>query len=493
MKKLNELCKKLPCQIVGDTNLRINGISYNSQKTKPGDLFVAINGYKTSGKLYIESAIKHGASAIATDDESLIKRIVRQYNHKIANIYITNPRQFLAILANRFYDFPSKKLTLIGITGTNGKTTTSYMIKSIIEKSGMKTGLLGTIKYFDGTNWTDAPNTTPESSDFISFLAELVKKNIHFCISEISSHALVLDRVFGLDFKVGVFTNLAHDHLDFHKTKKAYGEAKLKLFKNLSSSAFAVVNYDDKFAKKIIENTKAKIIGYSLNKKNDINAAVKNTTTEGIEILVTVENKSKPLTINFPMLGRHNIYNMLAAIGTTKTFGISNRFIKNGIEKFDSVPGRLERIRTDRGYNVYIDYAHTAEALEVAIKSLKEITPGKTIVVFGCGGNRDCLKRPKMGRITTELADYAIITSDNPRYEDPNMIINDIKKGIKKNNYKIISDRAQAVKHALRCAKPKDAVLIAGKGHEQYQIIGDKVIPFSDKEIVLKELSKRKT
>ncbi len=488
MKKLGRLCNLLPCQLDGNTNISINGISYNSQKTRPGNLFVAINGYKTSGKLYIESAIKKGASAIATDDKSIIKKIIKQYNHKIATVYTSNPRQFLAILANRFYDFPSKKLTLIGITGTNGKTTTSYLIKSIIEQSGRKTGLIGTIKYFDGTNWENAPNTTPESLDFISFLAKLVKKNIHFCISEISSHALALSRVFGLDFKIGVFTNFAHDHLDFHKTKRAYGEAKLKLFKNLSSSAFAIVNRDDKFVKKIIENTKAKIIGYSLNKKKDIHTVITNTMTEGYEIDIKMADKTKSFTVNFAMIGKHNIYNMLASIATTKVLGISNRFIKSGIEKFDSVPGRLERIRINQGYNIYIDYAHTAEALEVAIKTLKEITPGKTIVVFGCGGNRDCLKRPKMGRIATELADLVVITSDNPRYENPKIIINDIKKGIKKNNYAIIIDREQAIKYAIEQAKPKDTVLIAGKGHEQYQIIKNKTIPFSDKETSLQIL-----
>jgi UDP-N-acetylmuramoyl-L-alanyl-D-glutamate--2,6-diaminopimelate ligase len=326
--------------------------------------------------------------------------------------------------------------------------------------------------------------------EFISFLAQLVKRNIPYCISEVSSHALALDRVAGLDFKVAVFTNLTQDHLDFHKTKKAYGEAKLKLFKNLTPSAFAVVNYDDKFAKKIIDTTEAKVIRYSLEKKCNICSEIKNKTLEGTEVFVYIDEKPKPLTINLPMLGQHNVYNMLAAIGTTKVLGIPIRFIKLGLEQLDTIPGRLERIKTSKGFDIYIDYAHTAEALSLAIRTLKEVTVGKIIVVFGCGGNRDRLKRPKMGKIATELGDYVIITSDNPRHEKQESIACDIKKGIKKDNYEVILGRRKAIRKAIALAEPKDTILIAGKGHEEYQIIGDKQIFFSDKKTVMQELKK---
>jgi UDP-N-acetylmuramoyl-L-alanyl-D-glutamate--2,6-diaminopimelate ligase len=483
--KLAELSNKIPCQIFGNKDIAIKGISQNSQKTKPGDIFVALNGYRTSGKIYISDAIKHGAIAVVTDDKSIIENITKRSGKKITGILIRNPRQFLTTIANRFYDFPSKKLTLIGITGTDGKTTTSYMIKSIIEASGKKTGLIGTIKYFNGKTWSSATNTTPDSLDFIKFLAQLVKGKISYCISEVSSHALALDRVAGLDFKIGVFTNLAQDHLDFHKTKKAYGLTKLKLFTNLLPDAVAIINNDDPFSKNIIKQTKANKILYSLRKKSDIWAQIKVVDFSKIKSQVYFKNSLHPLTINLPMLGTHNVYNMLAAISTTKALKISNRYIKLGLEQLPIVPGRLERIKNNKGLNVFVDYAHTAEALRIALQTLNQVTKGKLIVVFGCGGNRDKIKRPQMGKIATDLADYVIITSDNPRNEDPTIIISDIKKGISKNNYQVITDRKQAIKMAILLAKPEDTILIAGKGHEQYQIIGDKTIPFCDKEIVL--------
>ncbi len=489
MKKLSTLCEKIDCRIIGNPDIKIKGISVHSQKTKVGDLFVAIDGYRTSGRLYVESAIKNGALAIATKDVSLAKIITKKYS-KLTAVVTQNPRHFLAAVANSFYDYPSKKLSLIGITGTDGKTTSSFMIKSILEAAGKKTGLLGTIKYYDGTKWLSAPNTTPESLDFVSFLADLVKRKIKYCISEISSHALALDRTSGLDFKIGVFTNLTQDHLDFHKTIRAYGEAKLKLFKNLASSSFAVINYDDTFATKIIKNTKAKLITYGLNKKCTISAKIKTQSHNGIDALIYFNKKASPMKITLPMIGTHNIYNMMAAIGVAKGLGISDKLIKLGLEKLAVVPGRLERIKTDKDFNVYIDYAHTEKALNVAITTLKHITRRNMIVVFGCGGNRDRQKRPAMGKVATGLCNYSIITSDNPRFEKPEAIINEIKRGIKVKNFEVIIDRAHAIRRAISIAKPDDTILIAGKGHEEYQIFGDKLIRFSDKEIAIKELEK---
>jgi len=484
MKQLSQLCRGLDCRILGDSRINIKGISSHSLKTKAGDLFVAIDGYRTSGKVYIEKAIGKGAKAVATSDESLAKKIADKFKNIIA-IWVENPRHFLAITANRFFDFPAKKLKLIGITGTDGKTTTSYMIKSIIGASGEKTGLSGTIKYFDGSSWYSAPNTTPESLDFIKFLAKLVKKNIHYCVSEISSHALALDRVTGLDFKVAVFTNLAQDHLDFHKTMKAYGEAKLKLFKNLSSSASAVINSDDKFTKKIINVTKAKTISYSLSNNANITAKIESVKADGMEVIVTLPS-SKPILFKLPMLGRHNVYNMLAAIGTAIALRIPQRFLKIGIENLKPISGRLERMKTKKGFDIFIDYAHTKNALKVSLETLRGICKRRLLVVFGCGGDRDQSKRPKMGRIATELGDYAIVTSDNSRNEDPKLIINEIEKGINKKNYEVIIKREKAIKRALYLAKPNDIVLIAGKGHEDYQIVGNKKVYFSDKNVALR-------
>ncbi len=487
---LKELCHKLDCRIFNDANIKISGIATHSQRTKKGNLFVVIEGYQTSGKLYVEAAIKNGAIAVATKDKSLIKSLTKKYPD-LTLVYVKNPRQFLAEISNRFYDYPSKKLALIGITGTDGKTTASYMIKSILEAAGKKTGLIGTIKYYDGKKWSAAANTTPDSLDFNAFLNNLVKRKIRYCISEVSSHALALDRTYGLDFKVSVFTNLTQDHLDFHKTIQAYGEAKLKLFKNLKPLSYAVINKDDKFARKILSQTKAKIITYSLNHDSDLSAKVKTYTKDGINVNVYFNRASRPLNITLPMLGLHNVYNMLAAIGTAQALGISNQYIKAGLEKLATVPGRLEWVRTNKGFDIYIDYAHTAKALATAIKTLKQITSGRTIVVFGCGGNRDRKKRPVMGKVATQMCDYAIITSDNPRSEKPVAIINEIIKGIKGNNYDVLPDRAQAIKQAMKIARPTDTLLIAGKGHETYQIIRNKQIHFSDKEVVNKAIRKK--
>lgn len=484
MKELVQLCRGLNCRILGNTEAHIKGIAFHSQKIKPGYLFVAIDGYETSGNKYIESAIKNGAQVIATNNRITVKQIIQKYRNKITTVLIKNPRQFLSMIANRFFDLPSQKLILIGITGTDGKTTTSYMIKSILEASGKKVGLIGTIKYFDGQSWFSASNTTPESLEFVEFLAKLLKHNIHYCISEVSSHALALDRVAGLKFRVAVFTNLGHDHLDFHKTQTNYSKAKLKLFQNLSQTDWAVINYDDKFAKKISGNTRAKIIGYSLNKKATITAKIISLKSTGIEIIVYFPSK-KSVFIKLPMIGRHNVYNMMAAIGATFALDVPQKFIKIGIENLKPISGRLEHIKMNKDFDVYIDYAHTPTALQTSINTLQEITKGRLLVVFGCGGNRDMQKRPIMGKIATELADYVLITSDNPRWENPRKIIADIKKGINKNNYKVIIDREQAIHHAVEIAKAGDTILIAGKGHEEYQIIGNKKLKFCDKSVVL--------
>ncbi len=487
--------KDLPVKMFGEEK-KIRGISFHSQQTKPGDLFVAINGFSTSGKNYIEQAIQNGAVAIATDDAGLISKIVEKYN--VTGVYTDNPRRFLAIVANRFFDFPSKKIKLIGITGTNGKTTTSYLIKSIIEQWGEKVGLTGTISYFDGSKWIPATNTTPESLDLVSFLANLVSKNIKYCVSEVSSHALALERTYGLDFAVAIFTNLTSDHLDFHGSKQAYGAAKLKLFESLDTEAYAIINLDDSFSKEIINSTKAKVVGYSLkNKHSDFYAEIVSTNETGTEIIINsgqnqVPNKSQSLRIHTKLIGEHNIYNVLASIATAKVLKIPDEAIVKGIENIKFIPGRLEKIESEQGFTVYIDYAHTEDALLVVIQSLRNITQGRLIVVFGCGGNRDCLKRPAMGKVTTELADFVIVTSDNPRNEDPMKIIEDIKKGIKKNNYEVIVDREMAISRALSLAKKDDVILIAGKGHENYQIIRDKILPFSDKEVVEKMLKAKR-
>jgi UDP-N-acetylmuramoyl-L-alanyl-D-glutamate--2,6-diaminopimelate ligase len=480
IKKLEKLLIDIPHVVYGRSDLKIKGIAYHSDKVKSGYLFVTLDGFTTSGKKYVDAAINKGAKAIASDSLTILEKINRKYKNKITTIHTSVPRKFLAAIANRFYDFPARKLTLIGITGTDGKTTTSYMIKSIIEATGKKTGLIGTIKYYDGKSYLPATNTTPESLDFITFLYSLVKQQIPYCISEVSSHALALDRVYGIDFKIAIFTNLSKDHLDFHKNIKKYRNAKLQIFQNLSSSAIAILNNDDPFTKQIIKQTNARCLLYSIKQSSNVNVTINKYDKQGIDITIHFPSPYKILSLKIPMIGYHNVYNTLAAVTTAYILNIKNHKIKHGLEQMPGVLGRLQRIQTKRGFDVYIDYAHTAKALTNAINSLKHITLGRVIVVFGCGGNRDCLKRPKMGRCATTLSDYVIITSDNPRNENPRTIINDIKKGLTKNNYEIIVDRKMAIEHAIKLAKPGDSVLIAGKGHEDYQIIRNKKIYFSD-------------
>ncbi|MEO0083204.1 MAG: UDP-N-acetylmuramoyl-L-alanyl-D-glutamate--2,6-diaminopimelate ligase [candidate division WOR-3 bacterium] len=495
MLKLAQLCRNLPCQIFGDKNIHINGIATHSAKVKNNFLFVALDGYCTSGKQYIDDAIKNGSIAIALNDGNLIHKKLDEYHSKITFIKVNDPQNFLAQICNRFYNFPSKKLTLIGITGTNGKTTTSYLIKSIIENTHQRVGLIGTIKYYDGHRWLPSPNTTPDALYFNEFLSKLVKKKIRYCVSEVSSHGLALNRVAGLNFKIAIFTNLGNDHLDFHKTKQAYGKTKLKLFKNLSAKDYAIINLDDKFSKTIIANTKAKIIGYTLKNIQSVNknlqdifwAKINKLTPNYTEVIVQ-SKKTPSQLIKFPLIGKHNLYNLLAAYACARILKIAHHNIKIGLEKIRPVAGRLQKIANNRQLNIYIDYAHTADALKQVILTIKSITKGKLIVVFGCGGNRDKTKRPKMGRIATTYADYVIITSDNPRNENPETIIDDIIKGVVKQNYQRIVDRRQAIEHAIKIAKPCDSIIIAGKGHEQYQIIGNNYLPFSDRQVVINAL-----
>lgn len=484
MKRLIELLVDTPYHLQGKSDIAIKGIAYHSAKVKPGHLFVALNGFQTSGKKYVSEAIQRGASAIVSDSQIVLNKIQRKHLGKITTIQTDSPRKLLATVANRYYDFPSSKLSLIGITGTDGKTTTSYMIKSIIEASGQKTGLLGTIKYFNGRTDLPAPNTTPESLDFISFLHNLVKQKIKYCVSEVSSHALALGRVYGLDFTIAVFTNLSKDHLDFHKTMKNYRAAKLLLFQNLSSSATAVLNHDDPFTKQILKNTCAQPLFYSIQQPVDIFAKIYRYHKNATDVSIHFQNHAHSYNLQLPIAGYHNIYNMLAAAATATALKINKHDIIKGLEHLPVIPGRLQRVESHKGVDIYIDYAHTEKALSNAIDTLKHITVGKVIVVFGCGGNRDRLKRPKMGCCASRLSDYVIITSDNPRNENPLSIINDIIKGFVRKNYEIIVDRKNAIEKAIRIAQPGDSVLIAGKGHENYQIIGNMKKKFSDYAVI---------
>ena len=471
-------------------NLTIKGISYNSKQVKPGDLFVAIPGAKTDGAYFIPEALQRGAVAVISNKKLNLFTMVPY-------IRVSDPRAALALASNHFFNYPSRKLKIIGITGTNGKTTTAYLIKSILEQAHHKSGLIGTIEYLIGDRQIPASVTTPQSHDLQNYFAQMLKDGAKYGVMEVSSHALVQKRVLCIDFHRAIFTNLTRDHLDFHKTPTQYKQAKAILFNNLSSGSIAILNADDPVSKYYAAKTQAQIIFYSLLDRNGLER-VKSRRMSGFTSIQAEINESSlygnmlilstPIgetTIQSPLIGRHNVYNILAAAATAVSLGVPVETIREGIEQFRVMRGRMETIPTNTGYTVMIDFGHTEDALKNVLSSLRPLVKGRIITVFGCGGDRDKGKRPLMGKIVSKLSDLFVITSDNPRSEDPLKIIKDIKKGIKrKSGYYNEPDRYEAIKKALSLARQDDLVLIAGKGHETYQIFKDTVKPFDDREIV---------
>jgi UDP-N-acetylmuramoyl-L-alanyl-D-glutamate--2,6-diaminopimelate ligase len=474
-------------------NLEIKGISYNSKSVKPGDIFVAIPGSKTDGNYFIPEAIQSGAITIVSNKKLNLFTL-------IPHIITPNPRQALAVISNHFFKYPSNKLKIIGITGTNGKTTTAYLLKSILEKAGNQVGLLGTIEYIIGERQIPAPVTTPESYDLHNYFSQMFKAKINYAVMEVSSHSLVLNRVFGIKFHRAVFTNITRDHLDFHKTPSRYRQAKGMLFEQLSSGNMAVLNLDDPASKYYAGKTPAQIIWYHLigNKyfgtlrkikhsaitpTSLVQAEIEESSLQGNSIIL--KTPIGEISLHSPLIGQHNVYNILAASATAISLGISVDTIKEGIESVKMMRGRLELVETNTDYSVMVDFAHTDDALRNILLSLKPLVKGKIITVFGCGGDRDRGKRPLMGKVVSKYSNTFIITSDNPRSEDPLKIIQDIKRGIKKKSgYYIEPDRYEAIKKALSLARKNDLVLIAGKGHETYQIFKNTVKHFDDCEVV---------
>lgn len=508
IKSLSDLITGIPCDVVatgaaarsgGLGDVKIRGLAYHSAQVKPGFLFVAIEGTRFSGNDFIDEAINRGAVAVATTEPRRVKK------SWVTIIQTQAPRRFLAQVANRFYDFPARKLQLIGVTGTNGKTTTCFLIRSMCRQLGMEPGFIGTIEYWDGVERKIAGNTTPESLDMVQMLSRMVEKGVRVCISEVSSHALELDRVFDLDFKVAVFTNLTQDHLDFHRTMENYRKAKMKLFESLMPNSFAVVNFDDRTGLGIPHLTRARVIGYGMRAEPDLMLKsehnvieylwgevkeVLGTGSSGVVHLISTEKgELEHIPIRLRLPGRHNMLNALAAFGVARALGWDEEAVIEGIQKLEAVPGRLERIAHCGQFQVYVDYAHTPDALKRVLETVREWTSGRIIVVFGCGGDRDRSKRPQMGRIATESADLVIITSDNPRSEPPEKIIEEILTGVSPSDrqnparVQVEVNRKEAIRKALKAAQPGDAVVIAGKGHEDYQIIGHERFHFDDREV----------
>ena len=486
-------------KIVGDTVKEVDGIAYHSKQIGKEFLFAAIRGLEADGHQFIEEAIQRGAGVVVSEVE-------RQVSDRTL-ILVPNSRQALAKISSNFYGDPSSRLKLIGITGTNGKTTTTYLLESILKKAGCTVGVIGTINYRFGHRITPAPNTTPESLDLQRILWEMSKGGASHVIMEVSSHGLDLDRVFGCQFDGVVFTNLTSEHLDYHKTLERYFESKKKLFsdslvKSLKKRRFAVTNFDDPRGEKIVEGIDLPVIRYGLSPSCDVTADQMVSSFQGLSC--RVRTPKGDLSIRSKLIGDFNVYNIMAAVSVGIGMEVPLETLKEGVEGLEGVSGRFENVENTRGLHVIVDYAHTHDALERVLLGLKRIVEngiqsyGKLITVFGCGGDRDRTKRPLMGEVAGKYSDLAILTSDNPRTEDPFAILEEVERGFKalplkewhpnemklwrsKKGYLKVPDRREAIRTAIRLAQPSDTVLIAGKGHEDYQIIGKKRFPFDDR------------
>ncbi|CDI49765.1 UDP-N-acetylmuramoyl-L-alanyl-D-glutamate--2,6-diaminopimelate ligase [Clostridium tetani] len=476
--KLKEVLKKLEYNILnGSIEVDIENIQYDSRNIKKNDIFFAIQGYSTDGHKFIQSAIEKGAKVIVFDKEFKNQGIYKD----ITFIKVKNSRKALAVASSNYYGNPKEKLKLIGITGTNGKTTSTFMIKSILEEADFNVGLMGTISNYIGGKKIHAERTTPESLEIHKLFKDMVEDGVDYCVMEVSSHSLYLDRVYGIEFNEGIFTNLTQDHLDFHKTFENYYNSKLILFKNSINS---VINLDDNYGQKILKDSDGKTFTYSIKKHSDLKAENVELHSRGVEFTVDFKGDKEKINIHIP--GEYNVSNALGSILACVNEGISLEIIKRGLEKLPGVPGRCEIVTRgyNLGYDVIVDYAHTPDGLDNVLRTARDFTKGKLISVYGCGGDRDRAKRPIMGKIGTELSDLAILTSDNPRTEEPFSIIDDIVKGITKDNYIVVESRREAIKKAMTIAKKDDVIVVAGKGHEDYQILKDKTIHFDEREVI---------
>jgi len=472
--QLKYLIQNVPDAVVlGAVDREITGLAYDSRKVRPGTLFAALRGEKVDGYSFLEPAIAAGAIAVMGENVDTDGRITA--------IKVPNGRAALAEVAAAFYQQPAQRLKMLGVTGTNGKTTTTFLIKHICEKELLRCGLLGTVRYEVGDRILPAARTTPESLDVHELLAQMRSAGCKAAVMEVSSHALAQDRVRCIEWDCAVFTNLTQDHLDYHGTMENYFAAKSLLFTGLAGQkkkATAVINADDRYGAKLIQSLTTPVVTYGLGVRADFRASEVKTDFSGTSY--QLDAKGKSFLVRLPLIGRFNVYNSLAAIAAAVSVGIEVRNAVVALANAPHVPGRLEAAPVKRQFRVFIDYAHTDDALVNVIKTLRELSPRRLIVVFGCGGNRDKAKRPKMAAAVDQLADWGIITSDNPRKEDPEAIIEEIKKGYRGNNYEVVVDRREAIFKAVAMAQPRDIVLLAGKGHEAYQEFADYTVPFDD-------------
>lgn len=478
--QLKELVKKLPVlQVEGSLDRDIAGIVYDSRRVTPGMVFVAIPGVHVDGHDFINSAIDRGAAAIVCERNGFS-------SPRATKIKVSDVREALARAAASYYQHPSTKLQVIGVTGTNGKTTVAFMVKEVLEAAGFKTGLLGTVRYEIGDRVIPAARTTPEALEVQQMMAQMVSSGCKACVMEVSSHALEQKRVAAIDFDVAIFTNLTQDHLDYHGSMDNYFAAKEKLFTrtaNGSKRGAVIINIDDARGARLADHSDVEVkLTYGI--KNAANIRATNIQLGADTSDFTIETPKKSFPCRLPLIGRHNIYNALAAAGTAVALDVEPAMIQSALNRMPPVPGRLESVSCGQRFAVFVDYAHTDDALRNVLTTLREITKGRLLLLFGCGGNRDTGKRAKMGRVAAEFADVTVVTNDNPRNESPTLIAKQIEEGfrtVKRRGYTVELDRKRAIAQIISKAQADDTVLLAGKGHETYQEFEDTVVPFDDR------------
>lgn len=477
IKKLSELALLIPDAKILGADVKISGIEHDSRKVEPKNLFVCMEGAHVDGHNFIPQATAKGAVAILTTRKNFTP------HENISVLIVPDILNALAVIVPYFYDYPARQMRVIGITGTNGKTTTTYMLREIFTCAGFKVGLIGTIQILIGDESFPVRNTTPNVIDLQKILADMLAKKVQVVVMEVSSHALAEHRVAGVEFDTAIFTNLTQDHLDFHGTIENYLRAKTKLFDMVSrrgrkQNKTTVINVDDEASAEILKHCLCKKITYGIKNSADLHGTEINLRADGMNFKIRDE-----LNLSLHITGLFNVYNVLAAVGAALAENIRPDIIKRALENFKSVPGRFERIFSDAPFEVIVDYAHTPDGVKNVLETAAQIATGKIITVFGCGGDRDHSKRPIMGKLAAQFSDVIIATSDNPRTEDPEKILDDIEVGIGDKIHERIADRRAAIFRAIELAEAGDIVLILGKGHETYQILNTGTIHFDDKEV----------
>ena len=480
--KLAELLKHVHHVAVrGDADRQVSGIAYDSRQVRPDSLFVALPGEHRDGVEFVEDAVRRGASVVVSSQARLAVR-------DATLVQVEDARRALAEFADAFHQHPSGRLVLAGVTGTNGKTTTTFMLHDILEAARLAPGLIGTVRYQVGARVIPASRTTPQASDLQALLDQMLHAGCRSAVMEVSSHALDQERVGGCEYDVAVFTNLTRDHLDYHGTMERYFEAKRRLFLGLgkgTKKATAVINTDDAWGRTLASEPGLGAALYTFGTGEGSAIRAVDVALEPRGCSFTVRSPWGECRLRLALMGHFNVLNALGAYAAARALGIEDRIIVGALEALQAVPGRLEEIPTRRGWRVFVDYAHTDDALANVLQTLRPLTPGRLIVVFGCGGNRDTSKRALMGEVAARLADHAVLTSDNPRREAPRAILAQIEAGFaSRRTYEVVEDRAQAIAVALRLAREGDVVLVAGKGHETTQEFASTIVPFDDRQVV---------